>query len=171
MCDNHLELGMQESHAATHVSTWQTWCEAVEAALGHDLDGTQWIDGYSLDYARQHYHDDCQAYGEGNASVTDYVEMVRNNKARIEAGDFVTRISEKSMRDCNDDGDETRWDEVTLYVGKATDEQVAQYVEEYFPSEHCQHEYDCCGRWYANRAGYKRHGALVIVKQSYSQNI
>ncbi|MDW9772582.1 hypothetical protein GOA89_11400 [Sinorhizobium meliloti] len=30
---------------------WLKWCATVERMLGHDLDGNQAEDGYSLDYA------------------------------------------------------------------------------------------------------------------------
>lgn len=30
---------------------WEFWCEAVEKIVGHDLDGDQESDGYSLDFA------------------------------------------------------------------------------------------------------------------------
>ncbi len=28
---------------------WLKWIDKVEALCGHDLDGTEWIDGYSID--------------------------------------------------------------------------------------------------------------------------
>lgn len=163
MCDNHMELGASESREATYKSDWEKWADAVEAALGHDLDGTQWIDGYSIDYAHDAFN--------GGLSVSDHVEEVRSNKARVARGEFITELSNKAGRSRDDEGEESRWDDVTLYVGSASDEHIAEYIEEYYPSEHCQHEYDCCGHWYANRARYKRHGVLVVLKQSYTLNI
>ena len=47
-----------------------------------------------------------------------------------------------------------------------------EWVNSKFPSNHCQHEYDCCGNWYA------RTGSIVgtdhdntIVRQFWVQNI
>ena len=47
--DSHLELGFQESAAATIPSDWEKWAVRLEKLLGHDLDGDQEADGYSID--------------------------------------------------------------------------------------------------------------------------
>lgn len=171
MCNDHLALGTQESNEATRVTSYEKFIEAVEAALGHSLDGTQWIDGYSLDYARDFYNSERNVDG-GAYMVADFVRNVNADKKLIELGEYVTIINSKTYsRYEDDDGDERRWDEVTIYVGKASDAFIERYVEERFPSERCQHEYDCCGQWYAQRPDYKRHGVLVILKQYYIENI
>ncbi len=36
---------------------WKHWIENVEIGLGHDLDGDQKIDGYSIDYAFDFFDD------------------------------------------------------------------------------------------------------------------
>lgn len=48
VADTHLALGLAES-AACEPTDWERWVDAVEALLGHDADGDQTIDGYSLD--------------------------------------------------------------------------------------------------------------------------
>lgn len=170
MCDNHAALAYSESHQATFTTPYQKFLEAVETRLGHDLDGTQWIDGYSLDGAREFYEENYR-YDDGKHLVDDYVRGVIMDKVLIAQGDYITLLSSKSLRADNEDGEESRWDEAVLYVGVATEKQVEAYMDERYGSEHCQHEYDCCGKWYANRASYKRHGVLVVLKQTYNQNI
>lgn len=44
----HLALGFAESAACTPTA-WERWIDQVDAALGHDSDGDQATDGYSLD--------------------------------------------------------------------------------------------------------------------------
>ena len=51
---------------------WLAWVKQAKRALGHDLDGNQARDGYSLDYA----HD---AFCAG-VTVADYVKEVRANR-------------------------------------------------------------------------------------------
>lgn len=46
--DNHLALGLAES-AACNPTDGERWLDAVEALLGHDIDGDQATDGYSID--------------------------------------------------------------------------------------------------------------------------
>lgn len=47
-----------------------------------------------------------------------------------------------------------------------------ELVWEQFPSTHCQHEYDCCGRAYASRASLQAHTAeMAIYKQGWHLNI
>jgi hypothetical protein len=53
---NHIEVGHYESWAATHKSPFELWAERVEKLLGHDLDGNQDTDGYSLDYALDQFN-------------------------------------------------------------------------------------------------------------------
>lgn len=163
MNDHHLATAISESEQASFVCPFETWASKAEALLGHSLDGTQWIDGYSLDDARVCF--------ESEFSVPEYVRRVQHDKDALARGELITVISEKSMRAHNEDGDESRWDDIVLYVGKATDKFIEEYVEERFPAEHCQHAHDCCGHWYANTASFRRHGDLVLLKQSYTLNI
>ena len=46
--DSHLALGLAES-AACAPTAWERWIDDVEILLGHDADGNQDTDGYSLD--------------------------------------------------------------------------------------------------------------------------
>lgn len=46
--DTHLALGLAES-AACDPTDWERWVDKVEALMGHDADGDQSEDGYSLD--------------------------------------------------------------------------------------------------------------------------
>lgn len=46
--DTHLALGLAES-AACAPTDWERWIDRVETLLGHDADGDQATDGYSLD--------------------------------------------------------------------------------------------------------------------------
>lgn len=47
---NHLEFAAMES-AALEPTPWDKWSERVEKLLGHDLDGNQDENGYSVDGA------------------------------------------------------------------------------------------------------------------------
>jgi hypothetical protein len=37
-------------------SPWEIWAEQVEKILGHDLDGDQEANGYSLDFALEQFY-------------------------------------------------------------------------------------------------------------------
>ena len=41
---------------ALRKSPWEIWAEQVERILGHDLDGDQERDGYSLDFALEEFN-------------------------------------------------------------------------------------------------------------------
>lgn len=47
---NHVEIGMLESAQAAPTS-FERWAKNAEAILGHDLDGDERRDGYSVDGA------------------------------------------------------------------------------------------------------------------------
>lgn len=48
---SHLEFAFAESFVSARERAWLAWVEVSEGLLGHDLDGDQDADGYSLDYA------------------------------------------------------------------------------------------------------------------------
>lgn len=48
--DTHAATWTTES-AASAPTSWETWAVALEQRLGHDLDGDQDTDGYSLDFS------------------------------------------------------------------------------------------------------------------------
>jgi len=54
---------------------WLLWCATVETGLGHDLDGDEEQDGYSIDYA----HD---AWRRG-VTPGAYRDAVRMRKAQL----------------------------------------------------------------------------------------
>lgn len=51
----HLALLASESYVGPHERAWMTWARKVEKLLGHNLDGDQERDGYSLDYAHDEF--------------------------------------------------------------------------------------------------------------------
>lgn len=53
--DEHLALGLWESEEALRISDFQRWLQRVEKLVGHNLDGDQEIDHYSLDEANDMY--------------------------------------------------------------------------------------------------------------------
>lgn len=64
---NHLEFAASES-AALEPTAWEGWVAAVEARVGHDLDGDQAADGYSMDAAYVAY--------EGGLTPVEYAARV-----------------------------------------------------------------------------------------------
>lgn len=66
---NFMEFHRYEIDAATKVSAWERWVKRVEKILGHDLDGNQEIDGYSLDFAGDEF--------EKGVSPEQYAQSVR----------------------------------------------------------------------------------------------
>ena len=72
MTDYHLELGLSESYAATSdCKTWLRWAARVENILGHDLDGNQETDGFSIDLAVEAF--------DQEATPEQYSTHVRQN--------------------------------------------------------------------------------------------
>jgi len=53
----HLALAFSESYVSPRERKWEAWTAKVEKILGHDLDGDQDTDGYSLDYAHDAFAD------------------------------------------------------------------------------------------------------------------
>lgn len=51
MEDAHMTTWLYENLTSPIERGWLKWVPAVEALLGHDLDGDQRVDGYSMDYA------------------------------------------------------------------------------------------------------------------------
>lgn len=65
---NHMEFAAAES-AALEPSAWDRWVNAAEKLLGHDLDGSQEENGYSLDFSYEDW--------KRGMSVTAYVAKVK----------------------------------------------------------------------------------------------
>lgn len=59
----------------------------------------------------------------------------------------------------------TRW----LFSGNVSDEQLDQVIN--LEGNYCQHEYDCCGRFYQRPAQIKRDGLRTLVIQRSFQNV
>lgn len=55
----------------------------------------------------------------------------------------------------------------------ATDADLAEWVHNAFPATRCQHEYDCCGHYYAGKALWWRLTGLreIVIRQSWLQNV
>jgi hypothetical protein len=63
--DTHMALWASET--AEDTSTWYAWIKKVEAILGHDSDGDQAEDGYSLD----NFYDQWEAGYSPERAVAD----------------------------------------------------------------------------------------------------
>lgn len=57
---------------------WTLWVEQTERLLGHDLDGDQQEDGYSLDEANDLYNQP-RMRGEARITPEQYAQKVRGN--------------------------------------------------------------------------------------------
>ncbi len=53
----HLELWVSENRVSKSEMSWNRWTNRAEKLFGHNLDGDQDIDGYSLDYAYKAWQD------------------------------------------------------------------------------------------------------------------
>lgn len=53
------------------------------------------------------------------------------------------------------------------------DDEVKQWVEDNFAPTYCQHSYDCCGKYYADRGYHWRvpYSNRVVVHQTFRCNI
>lgn len=80
----HYDLLKSENFVSAREANWLAWVKKVEKLLGHDLDGDEEADGYSLDYAYAAWECDL---GPGKAGVTpeEYVAEVNDKKAKIAA--------------------------------------------------------------------------------------
>lgn len=69
---SHLAFARTESTALDADIVWLRWCTRAEDMLGHDLDGDQARDGYSIDGALAAFRD--------GASVVEYVLDVKGRQ-------------------------------------------------------------------------------------------
>lgn len=53
------------------------------------------------------------------------------------------------------------------------EEEIKKWVEDNFPSTYCQHSYDCCGRYYADRGQYWRvpYASRIVTYQTFRLNV
>lgn len=72
------EMIAYESGNDARWSRWARWYEQVERLLGHDLDGDQETDGYSLDDAFKLYSKP-RLRGEARITPEQYAQKVRGN--------------------------------------------------------------------------------------------
>jgi predicted alpha/beta hydrolase len=68
----HLALAASESFVSNSEREWLRWCKRVEKFLGHNLDGNQDCDGYSIDMA--------YACFEAGDSAMEYATQATINK-------------------------------------------------------------------------------------------
>ena len=71
----HLALWQSENYVSPGEQAWLRWVKKVERLLGHELDGNQDRDGYSLDFAY-----DCWKHGD---TPEAYVKEVADAKAAL----------------------------------------------------------------------------------------
>jgi hypothetical protein len=65
---NHIEFAELETASLAAGSEFEAWCEKAEKILGHDLDGDEVNDGYSLDGAFDWY--------DGGDTPKEYAQRV-----------------------------------------------------------------------------------------------
>ena len=71
----HLDNWMAEVYVSEVEARWLKWCARLETVLGHDLDGSQNEDGYSLDGAYEMWR--------AGLTVGQARSNIENNKAAI----------------------------------------------------------------------------------------
>lgn len=74
--DTHLDLWRSETYVSPREKAWLTWIDQAQGIVGHDLDGNQDTDGYSLDFA----HDAWSA----NLTPREYAAEVAEAKAKLQ---------------------------------------------------------------------------------------
>lgn len=76
--DPHAELLRSENYVSDGERRWLAWVKRVEQLLGHDLDGDQERDGYSMDAAYA-------AWESGASAEAHASEIEHDLRARREA--------------------------------------------------------------------------------------
>jgi hypothetical protein len=71
--NQHLETYEMEVYVPKSEAAWSKWYDACEKMLGHNLDGDQLEDGYSVDYAYDVFLN--------GISAEYYVMMIQQNPA------------------------------------------------------------------------------------------
>lgn len=71
------ETRAYEFGSSVEDARWSRWCEGAERLLGHDLDGDQDINGYSLDEAYELFTKK-RLRGELRSTPEHYAKLVRN---------------------------------------------------------------------------------------------
>lgn len=73
---NHLEFAAIESFESPSDRSWDAFVQKVELLLGSNLDGNQAEDGYSIDFAYDHWRE-----GYSAAEYVTQVEISKSVKA------------------------------------------------------------------------------------------
>lgn len=72
---NHQEVWKLETATSQKEQLWLAFVKCVEKKLGHSLDGDQFKEGYSLDYAYDHF-----LWG---FKCSEYVKLIQKQKAQL----------------------------------------------------------------------------------------
>ena len=65
----HLDTSFHAHEMNVGPDGWERWITRAERLAGHDLDGTQEVDGYSYDYAMEAY--------DAGSTVEAYVKSIK----------------------------------------------------------------------------------------------
>lgn len=79
----HLALWASENYVSQGERDWLRWVAKVERLVGHDIDGNQDCDGYSLDFA-------CACWESGDTAELYAADVIINKAAQDAA--FGSRI-------------------------------------------------------------------------------
>ena len=68
---------------------------------------------------------------------------------------------------------EANYSRITIYlVGDYEKrDEIEAFVLEKHPATRCQHDYDCCGNFYARPARWEIIGNMLVVTQQFVENI
>lgn len=70
----------------------------------------------------------------------------------------------------SEDGESIR--RLFIVVHNVPDDEVKEFVKDTWPSEHCQHSYDCCGRFYRRNARILTNSnGYMLVEQVATLNV
>lgn len=87
----HLGLWQSENYVSPVERAWERWVRQVEKLVGHDLDGDQRRDGYSLDMAYG-------AFEAGETAISYSVEVMSADIENDRALGPVTQHPPRSFR-------------------------------------------------------------------------
>ena len=67
-----MAISAWELEESVRISDWQKWLKQAEKLFGRSLDGCQWDDGYSLDFANDAF--------EAGKSPKQYVDSIQRRR-------------------------------------------------------------------------------------------
>jgi Cft2 family RNA processing exonuclease len=91
---------------------------------------------------------------------------------------LATKIGE--VEEMDEDGETRTRYYLYSFSALADNAEIAEWVEENFPSTWCQHSHDCCGHWYDQRGQWSRTPRLedegaervtILIRQRSHLNI